>query len=228
MFYKIIQWLKSLFTQPALPPPPPVVIKPQPSEEIPDLPLPTTGGIKLGVIVGHTKESPGAALKGTGLYEYQFNTEIASLIKKHAPTWMQVETIFRDGVGISGAYLKAASIGCDVVIELHFNAYNGTVQGTETLCTQDSDDIEFAHLVQKAVSAVFERPGNSRGVKVISASARGGGNVHAFKQGPNCLIEPFFGDNDLEVIKALAKKDAYAKALVSAVVLYARKKDFLI
>lgn len=225
MFKRFITWIREKFFPLELPAP--VVISPQPTD-IPDLPLPTSGGLALGIIVGHTKTAPGAALKGTGMNEYQYNSQVADLIKKNAPAWMKVNIIYRDKLGISGAYAKAALLGCDVVIELHFNAYNGVVYGTETLCTQDADDVDFAHLVQKATCSVFNRNGMSRGVKVISASARGGGNVHAFKQGPNCLVEPFFGDNPKEVDLALKHKENYAKALIRAVEMHAKKKDFLI
>jgi N-acetylmuramoyl-L-alanine amidase len=227
MFVRLKKWFKGLLNKE----PRTVVLPAPPLVSIPDERLPSAHDNRqfhLGVIVGHTKDSPGAALVGQGIFEYQFNTEIANMMKRLAPRELKVDVIFRDGVGIAGAYAKAEQLGCDGVIELHFNAFNGQAFGTETLCTQDANDVEFAHIVQKAMCDVYGRTGKgNRGVLVISRSARGGGNVHAFRTGANCLTEPFFGDNPSEVRMALAKKTEYAQCLLQATLLYARKKDFI-
>lgn len=182
--------------------------------------------IRLGVIVGHTKEAPGA-FATNGMNEYQFNTSIAKTMAEHAAHigGIEVIVIFRDGIGISGAYEKAEEMLCDCVIELHFNAFNKVSTGTLTLCSQSSDDMAFASIIQKAMCKVFGREGMSKGVQVIPRSARGGGNVNSFKGGCNCLVEPFFGDNEMEVNLAMARKDEYAMALVEAVILWAKKID---
>lgn len=185
--------------------------------------------VKLGIIVGHTKAAPGAKLAGTSQYEYHYNTEVAQIMAAEAKRRGNVIPVIitRDRGGISGAYREANKQQCDVVIELHFNAFNGKADGTVTLCTPDLTDVEFAHIVQNAMCRVFGRSGLSRGVKAIARSARGGGNVHAFPQGRNCLVEPFFGDNPREVALAQKLKVDYAHALVHAVIIWATKKDLI-
>lgn len=189
-----------------------------------------TQQVVLAVIVGHTKADGGAVMFGTKEQEYSYNTRTAKMMtdlaKEHYP-FIKVHTIFRDGVGIAGAYAKADKLKADLAIELHFNAANKTAVGTETLCTSAPNDVEFAHIVQKQMCGVFGRTGNSRGVKVIARSARGGSNVHSFPNGANCLVEPFFGDTASEAALANSKQRQYADSLLKAVELYARKADMI-
>lgn len=184
--------------------------------------------VKLGLIVGHTASNPGARSAG-GFTEYGYNSEIAQLVSKYASELgkLRVSIIRRDGTGIAGAYQVAEKAGCDAVIELHFNDFNGIVGGSETLCSPDLTDIEFAHEIHSGVCEAFNRKGMSRGVKVLSRSSRGAENIYSFPNGVNCLVEPFFGDNQSDVILAMNKKEEYAKALINSVLLWAKKNDFI-
>lgn len=203
----------------------PVKLEPRPPRETPS-PV-ESSIIKLAVIVGHEKKAPGARMTN-GKSEYDYNSEVATLMKLAAKAKpVVVETIFRDRIGISGAYEKAAKLGADCVIELHFNAFNTVVHGTETLCTADARDVEFAGIVHEKVCEVFQRNGLSRGVKKLARSARGGNNVHSFAAGVNCLVEPFFGDNREDARLASILQTAYAKALVEAVEAWGIRKELL-
>ena len=162
--------------------------------------------------------------------EYQYNSDIADkmlkLIKESYPQLDAVK-VLRDGHPVQDAYAACSRLGCDAVIELHFNAFDGKASGTETLCTGSVNDIEFAHIIQDQMCKAFNRQGSSRGVKVISRAARGGVNVHSFPLGVNCLVEPFFGDNVEEANLALAMPETYVAALVNGVVLWGKKIDLL-
>lgn len=184
--------------------------------------------VKIGLIVGHSKKDPGAVSIGK-FSEYAYNAEIARLASIYAlgTNKAVVECIYRDGVGIKGAYAAAEQLSCDVVIELHFNAATGQVSGTETLCSFDNNDVEFAHAIHAGVCEVFEREGASRGVKTLPRNARGSFNVYSFPNGVNCLVEPFFGDHPKDSSLGLQKSAAYARGLVDAVILWATKKDLI-
>mgnify|MGYP001017083114 CR=1 FL=1 len=172
----------------------------------------------LVLVVGHEKRAPGASF-ALGGSEYDYNTKVAALCEDYAKKsypGMVVKTVFRDGVGISGAYATAKGLNPDACIELHFNAFNGKVAGTETLSTVEDKDKAFAKVIQKAMCKVFGREGDSRGVKVIPKSARGGGNIYSLPGFANCLVEPFFGDNREEAEAALSKQQDYARALIDA------------
>lgn len=176
----------------------------------------------LGIVVGHERKAPGADFK-LGGSEYDFNSDIAARVKEYAgrkyPN-IKVEIIYRDGVGISGAYRKAKALKVDACIELHFNAYNGQAQGTETLCTSDYEDRKFAGFIHSKICAVFQRAGQSRGVKALPRSARGGQSLYAMTGVPNCLVEPFFGDNINEAKMANDNRVPYAMALIDGAAEY--------
>lgn len=184
------------------------------------------GEATIGLIVGHTKKAPGASF-ALGGNEYDYNSDVARIAKAYCDVnFRNVKThiIFRDGVGISGAYKKAEKLKCDVVIELHFNAFNRQVTGTETLSTTHVGDKAFGLEIQKMMCKVFNRQGLSRGLKPISRSTRGGRNVYSFA-GYNCLVEPFFGDAPSEARLANEKKEEYAEGLIEASIKFC--KDYL-
>lgn len=185
------------------------------------------GEATLGIIVGHTRKSGGAVFNHQAFRnEYEYNSRVAEIAKSYADlnfgSVLKTHVIFRDGIGISGAYRKAESLKCDMVIELHFNAFNGTVEGTETLATSHIGDQAFAKAIQEMQCKVFNRTGNSRGVKTISRSGRGGRNVHSFPNGYNCLVEPFFGDNAKEAKLAYEKQEEYAEQLIEQVISFSK------
>lgn len=230
MFKRITNWFYKLFTRAVLVPAPPSVFPElAPSNEELEK-ADSKGMVKLAIIVGHEKSAQGARMVG-GMYEYEYNKRIANMAVEYARTAfadvLQVEIILRDGIGINGTYARARQLLCDAAIELHFNAFDSKVRGTETLCTPDLTDVQFAHIVHGKVCQAFQRIGASRGVKTISKAARGGGNVHAFPGGVNCLVEPFFGDNLEDAKIAMSHQEIYAEALIDSVILWARKSDLI-
>lgn len=201
------------------------------NEELPSVGF--TGHVKLGVIVGHTMAMPGAKMPKDlgGFTEYAFNQDVAiemkEYIKRKYPM-VEMKIIFRDDIGIVGAYKVARESLCDCVIELHFNAFDGKAIGTSTLCTPDISDMAFAKTVHQAMCKLFNRMGKEdRGVKSISKATRGGGNVHGFPGGVNCLVEPVFGDSHSDAKMLLDNKNKYAWCLVDAVVLWAKQSNMI-
>ena len=194
------------------------------------LPRPYERVVHAAFIVGHDRKDQGAVLDHTTkLTEYEYNKQIAEkLINLAVAKYpkLKVSIIFRDNLGIQGAYKRAKEMACDCVIELHFNASEGKkATGTVTLCTPDRNDLDFAHIIHKQICQAFDRVGNSRGVTVIGRSVRGAANIYAFPDGVNCLVEPFFGDT--EAVLGIHKEDDYAKALLDGVMLWAQKVDLL-
>lgn len=228
----MIKWFLSLFKskkQIALP------ATPEIPEHIPDASLPDAndaGSFKLGIIVGHEVKAPGALMAAPyKLSEYVFNMEIAKIMMEYAAKrhpYVKTELILRNNIGISGAYRKATQSNCDCVIELHFNAFNGSVAGTETLSTASKEDQEFAHIIHDGICKILKREGKTnRGIKTLSRSDRAGGNVHAFPSGANCIVEPVFGDTPSEAKLIMDNKEAYARGLIDSCILWARKVDLI-
>lgn len=180
--------------------------------------------MKLGLIVGHEKKAQGAVMAPPhSITEYAYNRDIALLAKQFSLIekfrHIEVEIFYRDGIGIFGAFKKVKAANCDCVIELHFNAANKKAIGTETLCSNEATDKQFAYIVQQRVEKVFDRidgGAGDRGVKVLSNGDRGSGSVVSYPGKANCLVEPFFGDTPSEANMAVNRKTQYAKALLEA------------
>ena len=198
--------------------------------ESPDVDHERDGKATLGLVVGHDKATGGAVMVSPyKVSEYIYNSEIAELVKHFADNEgkVKVEVIFRDKIGISGAYALAEKLKCDAVIELHFNSANGKASGTETLCSSNASDKEFAAIVQRHVCEAFSRVKGSRGVKVLSRSSRGALSCYSFSGGSNCLIEPAFGDVFSEATMMMERKNLYALSLLSAFKGWCDEKNLL-
>ena len=182
--------------------------------------------VRLALVVGHEKGRPGAGLHGGG-HEYQYNSKVAEKAKAFADEVLfdelEVFVVYRDGIGIGGAYEKVKDIDPDAVIELHFNAFNKRVIGTELLYHDDKDkdpslERAFAEHVLDGLYRLF-RPGvkgkdrRLRGAKDLPKGHRGWYNVSRVLDFPSILVEPFFGDVASEAKLARELIDDYAKEL---------------
>ena len=185
-------------------------------EEVePIVAAPSGSGPKLAIVVGHTRERPGA-LGGPpiGTFEYPWNTELAAQMSAAAATLpIQVRTFFRDGVGVAGAYGEAQTWGADASLELHFNSFSSpSATGTETIVGNQRGAKEFGEQVQRAMLDVLGL--RSRGVKK-PVDGRGAQNVGVLSK-PSILLEPFFGSNPGDAAAGAARKGEYARAVMSA------------
>lgn len=182
--------------------------------------------MRLAIIIGHSKSAPGAlAVAPINQHEYFYNTEVAQEMYRYARELGLDCCIFtRDDGGVKGAYARArewAGSEPAVAIELHFNAANGKASGTETLYdAEPASNKEFAHEIQAAMCALFNRTGKqNRGAKLIERGDRGHANLAECTM-IGCLVEPFFGDNKDDAELGERLKMQYARALVGAVKKY--------
>lgn len=182
------------------------------------------GSNKLALVVGHTRRRPGAlSVSPMSSTEYSWNSDLAKRIEAAAThTDIEVRIFYRDNIGIAGAYRQLASWGASSAVELHFNAYNGRVAGTETLygtaCAQSK---QWAEIVQNKMVDLYQRTGRTnRGLKACPPYNRGARSVNALSHIPTCLIEPVFGDNSAEARLAEQLKDNLARELLAAFIAY--------
>lgn len=182
----------------------------------------TTINPRLAIIVGHTAASQGAMsvypLQET---EYIYNTKIGALAVDYGRTkGIEIETFFRDHVGIVGAYALATRFRPTAIIELHFNSfYSPKVRGTEALLESPTElEIALAEQLLKRTYVIFKRwdTRSKRGIKVLEEGARGYFNVSREKTIPSILMEPFFGSNEEDCQLASLHKVDYAVNLVQA------------
>lgn len=117
-----------------------------------------------------------------------------------------------------GEYLRRIQTGGgSVVLEYHFDAFNGVASGTTALIGNDADRLDKAFAVElvNATSTILGIP--NRGVKTEAQSHRGRLGLMR-EQGIVSLIEVCFIDNKSDLDKWFAKyKDlavAYADILI--------------
>lgn len=178
----------------------------------------------LGLIVGHTRASPGAKNASSGMHEYTFWRDFVNeFFLDQLWHGVKVSVFFRDEGGIEGAVRMAVKSGCNALIELHSNAYNEQVSGCEVLCSSDQDlpglnEQHFARLLAFRLNEVMgNRLRGDNGVKYIAKSGeRGFFNLTRVIDRPSVLIEPFFIDNDQDFGRAMSVRPMLAEAIVQA------------
>ena len=188
---------------------------------------------RLALVIGHTKKQQGATgANPMSLSEYEYNSDLATLIKAFGEQHgCEVEIFRRDRVGIRGAYKQVSTWGPHATIELHFNAYNTRVTGTETLYSDSEDDQnvqekQLAEIIQKNMCGVFHRQGRGdRGLKdrPRTKAERGWYNVNQATNYASILIEPFFGDNKRDATLAIRLKQELAESLICGFVMWMQR-----
>lgn len=186
---------------------------------------------RIALVIGHTAASGQGAVAVAPLSEseFKYNSDIANRSEIYGTArGHEVEVFIRPSRGYSGieaAYESVKNFEPDCVIELHFNAYNGRVRGSEVLLSSAGDadwtyEIQLARLLQDGMMAVFGKRGRQdRGLKERPRTTRERGwyNVNQTRLFPSVLLEPFFGDNSAEATIATAKRQDYAEMLVDSV-----------
>lgn len=181
----------------------------------------------LALVVGHQKTAPGAmAVEPIRAPEYEWCGGLAMLVADAARAGgLAVRVFWRDDGGIRGAYgrvrdwiAEGTAQGMPAcAIELHFNAFNGLVSGTETLVVTDAPrERDFALAIQRAMVEALGLP--DRGVKPPHPK-RGAVALNQLDV-PHVLIEPMFGDNLHDAGIAHARQHRLADALAGACVAF--------
>lgn len=152
-------------------------------------------------IVGHKSIAPGA--KGvSGIHEFFYWKKVIKLI---SCPFFNIHFVDREGTTIEGAIERAALYKPDLIIELHFNAFNKKAHGTTVRYSTPSAKIAEGWCT---FTAKYLGRRNRKG-RNVSDVIRGVSNVlGAQKVAPySFLIEPFFGDNsrDYVTVKEMAE-----------------------
>lgn len=181
----------------------------------------------LAIVVGHMKNSGGAkGVPPINSSEYEYNADLANMVKQSGEAHGHIVNIFfRDKGGVVGAYQQVKEAVVTACVELHFNAYNKAVQGSETWYLEldkdkDSSAVKFALITQRHICGVLGRPvevgGANRGIKGARKGDRAYNSLSQLKGFPCILVEPFFGDNAADAQLAVDKKLELANAIILA------------
>ncbi|KQI67059.1 hypothetical protein AN189_17710 [Loktanella sp. 3ANDIMAR09] len=173
--------------------------------------------MKIAIVVGHNKAAQGAVRVTDKRSEYDWNGQLAEMIRSHNTAAVKVFHRTPGGgysAEIDRVYKQVDAWGADCSLELHFNASgSSSVSGGETLSSGTSGSMRLAKLVRPAVAAAL---GNKdRGVKVLSRTDRGGRSLWQGRA-PAVLVEPYFGSNVSDCNAADKHMDELAEAYYRA------------
>lgn len=150
--------------------------------------------MKIAVVIGHEPEAPGAFSQYLGKTEYDYNTEVA----KHLPSEIDVYTRPKGGGYKSKMKALAEKMyagNYNLVLSLHFNAFNNLANGTEALIYRKNErSRRFAELYCRNITKTYGT--KDRGVKELSVPSDRGYWFVFFQEGDAIILEPFFGDNE--------------------------------
>lgn len=170
------------------------------------------------LVIGHKKTSPGASNATSGVTEFDFNDALARDIEKHVED-VTVQRIYRRTYNLLPADIN--ELAPDFIISLHCNAYNTEVSGTEMLYYHKSSQGKLmAKILQNKVLGALGL--NDRGIRAKGAEDRGG---YLLKNtaAPCVIAEPFFIDNDSDLVKANSAHDALVAAYAEGICEIARQ-----
>jgi len=173
--------------------------------------------MKVCIVVGHAKTSPGAENKEAKITEFKFNNELAKQIKLRNRSNVDIEIVYRD------TYMelpyKINQLNPDFIISLHCNAFNEQTSGTEVLYWHKTKKSNILALLlqQNLVKALNL---TSRGIKPRGNKNRGA-RVLRDTNAPCVISEPFFIDNTTDLNTALSNYDALVDAYVISIIAYA-------
>ncbi|WP_319201322.1 N-acetylmuramoyl-L-alanine amidase [uncultured Ilyobacter sp.] len=163
---------------------------------------------RIVVVPGHSFLDPGAVNASLDLKEYDCVLEIAMELFK-SDEWKDIDIVLKGRNRYASLAEEINSLNPDYVIELHLNAANGRVQGTEVLyCRSSSRGKEMAGIIQSELIKSLKY--SDRGIKGISSDERGASILWKTKA-PCIIIESCFIDS----IKS--KEDLKISDTVSAI-----------
>ena len=163
---------------------------------------------QIAIIIGHDSLVQGAYSRLLGLSEWQFYENMRVLNNWHLNADnsfddYDLHIFHRDRRGIISAHEKLVKSGVkfDLVMEFHFNAFDGAAHGSEIIVDESykENGLKFfaTELNDRWCAAMLLR---HRGVKFRKEGEAGHFNVSNYKDAPYFLVEPFFGDNEGDVM----------------------------
>jgi len=146
----------------------------------------------IAYIIDHTSWAQGADSYELETSEYQYYQNVL----EHVRSSLDMHIVYRDN-GWAAVSDELQRINPDVVVEWHFNSFNGSAQGYEALTLDGRPSVLSDIFLDTMRNEFPDRV--ERGVKYPH---RGKYNLHiASGATPHCvLVEPFFGDNTNDVI----------------------------
>lgn len=173
--------------------------------------------MKIGIVIGHNERQQGAVRTTDGRTEYDWNGELAGAILALSPD--QVRVFRREWnprgyrAEIGEVYAESDEWGADVTAELHFNGSTDTAAGgTETWYATSAGKAVAEKVQAGMMSALGLR---DRGIKKAGSEQNGYMSLISGRA-PAVLLEPFFGSNALDSLRADQSRGMLAYAIFNA------------
>ncbi len=144
------------------------------------------------LVVGHSFKQQGAINLELGITEYDYCMNLALELFKYEED-EEIDLILKArNKSYENLINEINTLNADLVIELHLNAYNKIVQGTEVLYAKSSSrSKEIAQIFQNEL--VKNLGLNNRGIKGVEKNANGAHLLYGTIS-PCIIVEPFFLD----------------------------------
>lgn len=177
--------------------------------------------MRIAIVIGHKKDSPGAVNVSRNLTEFDYNQAMAKKIKEICDFKYQdnlgnpedeIVIVYRDTY--KGLPDKIDALNPKFIISLHCNAFNKKASGSEVLYYVTSKKgKQMAEIIQKQFVKTLGLP--DRGTLPRDTEDRGG-YLLRYTNAPCVIAEPFFIDNDNDLSKGIpnaALAEAYVRAI---------------
>lgn len=170
----------------------------------------------IAVVIGHGPLRDKGAENANGTTELEWNTDLSYRIRAHMGARANVVIVHRVIERLQPV-TETNETGADIAVELHLNSYDGSASGTETIHhPRSANGKRLAEILCRRAVAVLGLP--NRGAKPPFA-----GRGLRWLQGtrmPAVIVESFFVDNDADLERGNARKEALAEAYCNAFLEY--------
>lgn len=171
--------------------------------------------MKIALSIGHSEVEQGAVNQTFGITEFMYNSGLAKLIQKElVKLGHDVDLIWRKSLKDLPKQINTTN--ADVCVELHCNAYNKIVSGSEVLHYPESTKgAALAEFIQEAIVDVLDL--RDRGTKGSEREL-----ILRKTKMPCVIVEPGFIDNDTDMMVLTDMKKELALAITSGINEYSK------
>lgn len=168
----------------------------------------------IAIVVGHGPIKDQGAENKDGTTELVWNSDLAERIANHIGPRCPVK-IFHRKVEKNPPVAAVNASDASIAVELHLNGYDGSATGTEMIYwTTSKKGKALAKVLQAAAVKVLRL--KDRGIKGPQ-NGRGGTFLSKTKM-PAVIVESFFIDNNVDLARGNANKEALAAAYADVLV----------
>jgi N-acetylmuramoyl-L-alanine amidase len=168
--------------------------------------------VTVSLVIGHSKNKPGACNETYGICEYDFNEYIVNSISRKLHV-IPHKVHYRQSYSDLPAQINL--FNPRFVVSFHCNAFNKTASGTEVLYYSTSEKgKEIARIFNDNLVKALGL--NDRGIKPKSEKDRGG-YLLRHTLAPCIICEPFFIDNNSDLERAQDNKEDLVVAYTNSI-----------